>query len=378
VTDPLNPRTFAMADKTVRGHVVWHELLTPDVDAAHDFYSQVFGWKSEPWEHNPSYRMFAASTGPLGGTVAQTEGSANWRHYIEAPDLDATTEQAIGLGATVQVPPANLPNGARYAVLTDPQGATFALIASMNPSEPSDAPKRGEYSWMELATTDAKAAIAFYGELFGWEVSQEHDMGPMGSYYILKFADREFAGAFNKPAEMLGPANWLGYVRVKNVDSVVKAAQKAGATLVNGPMEVPGGDRIAQLLDPHDALFAVHMLASDVKPATEPTEQSSASGELPGKIEVTGARRANSAEKATARARKTPVREARSGSRAKKSTRPAAGTKRKAAKSVGRSSRKAAKVGSRTSRSKAKAAPARKKTAPGPKSRAAAKARKGK
>jgi predicted enzyme related to lactoylglutathione lyase len=367
-----------MAEKTVRGHVVWHELLTPDADASHGFYAKVFGWKSQPWEHNPSYRMFAASTGPLGGAVAHTEGPAHWRHYIEAPDLDATTEQAIGLGATVQTPPETLPNGARYAVLTDPQGATFALIASLNPTEPSGAPKRGEYSWMELASTDVKAAIAFYGELFGWEVSQEHDMGPLGTYYILKFADREFAGAFTKPAEMPGPSNWLGYVRVKNVHSVVEAAQKAGATLVNGPMEVPGGDWIAQLLDPHEALFAVHMLASDVKPAIEPTGQSSASGEPPGKIEVTGALRENSTEKASAGSLKAPARKTRSRPKAKKASKPAAAPRRKASKSVKRSARKAAKVGSRTSRSKAKAAPARKKTAPRPKSRAAAKARKGK
>jgi predicted enzyme related to lactoylglutathione lyase len=263
-------------------------------------------------------------------------------------------------------------------VLSDPQGATFALIASLDPSLPSEAPKRGEYSWMELATTDVKAAITFYGELFGWEVSQEHDMGPLGTYCVLKFADREFAGVYAKPAEMSGASNWLGYVRVKHVDSAVKAAQKAGATLVNGPMEVPGGDWIAQLLDPHGALFAVHMLASDIKPAAEPAAQAGASAELPDRIEVTGSPRQDSHEQPVVRKRRVPARKTRSGVKTKKASRPAAATKRKVSKSVKRSARKAAKVGSRTSRSKAKAVPARKKTAAKPKSRAAAKARKGK
>jgi predicted enzyme related to lactoylglutathione lyase len=372
-----HPRNIAMADQTARGHVVWHELLTPDAGASHGFYAKVLGWKSRPWEHNPSYKMFAAATGPLGGTVTHTEGPAHWRHYIEAPDLDATTEQAVGLGATVQTPPVSLPNGARYAVLADPHGATFALIASLNPTPSSKAPKRGEYSWMELATTDVKAALAFYGELFGWEISQEHDMGPLGIYYILKFADREFAGAYSKPAEMRGPSNWLGYVRVKSVDSAVRVAQKAGATLVNGPMEVPGGDRIAQLLDPHGALFAVHMLASDVKPTVDSDAQSNASAE-PATIEVTGTPREERKEEPAVRARKAPARKTQSRVRPKKKSKPAAVTKRKASKSVKRSARKAARVGSRTSKSKSKAVPARKKAAAKPKSRAAAKARKGK
>src|SRR5262245_45865458 len=60
---------FAMADKSVRGRVVWHELVTPDEDASHAFYADALGWKAQGYEHDASYRMFAAPTGPLGATV---------------------------------------------------------------------------------------------------------------------------------------------------------------------------------------------------------------------------------------------------------------------------------------------------------------------
>src|SRR5262249_51587569 len=89
-----HPREIAMADNTVRGRFVWHELMTPDTSGAHAFYSKAVGWKTQPWEHDPSYQMFAAGSGPLGGSVAQVSGTPHWLHYIGTPDIDATVATA--------------------------------------------------------------------------------------------------------------------------------------------------------------------------------------------------------------------------------------------------------------------------------------------
>jgi predicted enzyme related to lactoylglutathione lyase len=53
---------------------------------------------------------------------------------------------------------------------------------------------------------------------------------------------------------------WLYYVDVVDLDAAVGRATKRGAKLMNGPMEVPGGARIAQLMDPQGAAFALHQL----------------------------------------------------------------------------------------------------------------------
>ena len=212
-------------------------------------------------------------------------------------------------------------------------------------------------------------------------------MGPIGIYYLVSFNGRDFAGAFNKPSDMPGPPGWLGYVRVKNVENTVKAAKKAGGTLINGPMEVPGGDWVAQLLDPQGGMFAVHMLAADVQAADSTSQRAPA--ESPATIEVTGAARSEepAAKPAAAkRAAKKKPRKTESTAKAKSKSAPrpatrsktATRTKKKSAKSLKRSARKAVKVRSQTSKLKAKAAPGRKKTASKPKKRAAAKAKKGK
>mgnify|MGYP001823377870 FL=1 len=63
---------------------------------------------------------------------------------------------------------------------------------------------------------------------------------------------------FTKPAEMQGPPMWLYYISVPSVADAVEKIQQLGGQVLNGPMDVPGGDTIAQCMDPQGAVFALH------------------------------------------------------------------------------------------------------------------------
>ena len=65
-------------------------------------------------------------------------------------------------------------------------------------------------------------------------------------------------GMMNQPAEQPGPPTWLYYISVEDCDAATEKAKSLGAKVLNGPMEVPGGDRVAQLMDPYGAAFALH------------------------------------------------------------------------------------------------------------------------
>jgi uncharacterized protein len=83
----------------------------------------------------------------------------------------------------------------------------------------------------------------------------------MGKYYMFGRDRFTYGGMMKKPAEAPG-TYWLHYVRVADsADAAADRAQKLGAKLMVGPMEVPGGDRIAVLQDPQGAVFAVHSKA---------------------------------------------------------------------------------------------------------------------
>ena len=253
-----------MADSTARGRFVWHELITPNGAGSHEFYSQVAGWRTQAWEHDASYSLFVAPSGPLGAAVERRGAVPQWLPYIGVPDVDAAVATALRLGAAVLTPPTSIPNAGRHAVLADPQGAAFAVHASTMEASPEKPPGTGEFAWHELATTvDPALAFGFYAELFGWDELARHDMGAMGPYLIFGRNGVQQGGVFNKGnMGRPGPGYWVCYVRVANLDDAVAKAKAARGSLLHGPSDVPGGDRIAQLMDPHGAFFALHWSAS--------------------------------------------------------------------------------------------------------------------
>jgi uncharacterized protein len=253
-----------MANATVRGRFVWHDLHTPNRAGSQEFYGKVAGWTVQSWDQDPSYQMFATKGGPLGGAVEDRSGTPQWLAYIGTTDIDAATDAAVRLGGRVQTAPTALPNGGRYAVLVDPQGAAFGIHASAAAPQPETAPKPGEFSWHELATTIApNAAFGFYAALFDWDLVAEHDMGAMGMYLVFGRNGKQLGGMFDKGAQgKPGAAYWLGYVSVTDLEGTVERAKAARGSVLMGPMDVPGGDRIAQLMDPYGAFFALHKPAA--------------------------------------------------------------------------------------------------------------------
>jgi predicted enzyme related to lactoylglutathione lyase len=251
-----------------RGRFVWHELLTTDPKSAGAFFSKIIGWKTQPWDEG-RYTLFVSGKRQDAGLMALPEeakamgGAPSWLTYIGTNNVDETARLATSLGATVKKGPEDIPSVGRYAVLEDPQGAVFGIYKS-NQAPGSDAPPAvGEFSWHELATTDAKAAFDFYRRVFGWEETSAMDMGPTGVYQMFgQSKERPLGGFFNKPKEMPGPPAWLPYIRIPDAKKAAQAIAKGGAKVINGPMEVPGGDWIAQGLDPQGVMFAVHSVAA--------------------------------------------------------------------------------------------------------------------
>lgn len=250
-----------MADQSVRGQFVWHELKTPDSRAAHAFYSKAIGWKSQPWEEDSSYVMFAAQRGPIGATDAGTNGAPpHWLPYIGTGDIAKTLKQAQEKGGAVVKDVDSLSSGSKYAVLKDPFGASFGVYESAEDYGTMTPPQAGEHSWHELMTGDFRAAFDFYSSLFGWQKMDEHDMGELGTYMIWGLNGRQLGGMFN--AMEGAPPSWLSYVRVKDVHQTARKVKSAGGKVINGPMEVPGGDWIVQAVDPQGAMFAAHATAA--------------------------------------------------------------------------------------------------------------------
>lgn len=123
----------------VSGTLCWADLNTPDPQRATEFYSQLFGWKLEAAEKDPSgYLHIRNGEHFIGGIPPAThrnpEAPAHWLAYVLSSDCDATALAAKQMGAKFHLPPMTMEGVGRFAVVSDPQGAVFAIFQAMRPA----------------------------------------------------------------------------------------------------------------------------------------------------------------------------------------------------------------------------------------------------
>jgi predicted enzyme related to lactoylglutathione lyase len=116
--------------KNETGTLCWNELQTRQRDKARDFYIPLFGWTPK---ESPEYLEVHVGEQAVGGMMTMqpmvpAQVPANWLPYFWVDDVDASVQKANGGGAATLVPPMDIPNVGRFAVLSDPQGAVFAVF----------------------------------------------------------------------------------------------------------------------------------------------------------------------------------------------------------------------------------------------------------
>src|ERR1700733_15379150 len=265
---------IVMAQGSIHGRFVWQELMTEDTAKAAGFYSKVVGWQTHPSAADPTYTQFGLGGGHYAGMMkipdeARAAGAKpQWLPYIGVADVEATAAAVERHGGRTKRAATEIPTIGRFAIMSDPQGAAFAIFKpAQEGMTPPATPPIGSFSWLELATSNHEAAFDFYSKLFGWQALHRMDMGPQGTYLIFGSDGVQRGGMYKLQQERSSVPYWLPYASVANADAAATAATGAGGHIVAGPMDVPGGGRIAQMTDPSGALFAVHSAAA-AKPAT--------------------------------------------------------------------------------------------------------------
>ena len=250
---------------SVLGRPLWYELMTTDMKAAESFYRKVVGWSSAPFEASPMpYATFNRSgDAPVAGLMtlpAEVKAPPFWAMYIGVPRIEDAAAHITRLGGGACSEVIDIPTVGRMQMMKDPQGAAFYIYEpEKTERSPEAAPEVGEASWLELMTTDAPAAMAFYNAVFGWQPSETMDMGPMGKYHMFNRPHGMIGGMMNKPPELAHVLpNWQIYFLVPDITSAIERVKANGGTILNGPTEVPGGDWIVNAMDPQGAAFSLH------------------------------------------------------------------------------------------------------------------------
>ena len=105
----------------------WNELMTNDTEAAKKFYTSLLPWTANA---SPEYTEWHLGGRGIGGMIDRIPDGAppSWVPYFQVDDTDKIVEQLKSSGGKVYMPPTDFPHVGRFALVTDPQGATFYVI----------------------------------------------------------------------------------------------------------------------------------------------------------------------------------------------------------------------------------------------------------
>jgi uncharacterized protein len=114
------------------GALAWADTATTDAEGAQAFYSAVLGWRFDQMSEEPPYWVIFNGERSNGGMTVPPPGvPPNWFPYFAVTDVDAAMAAAQEAGGQPFMGPIDVPNG-RFALIQDPQGAAFAVLASDN------------------------------------------------------------------------------------------------------------------------------------------------------------------------------------------------------------------------------------------------------
>ena len=242
---------------------VWYELMTSDAAAAKAFYAKVVGWSMQDMPMpGMTYTLLRIGDTQIGGLMALPKDASDagmkswWVGYVGVDDADTAAANVKRLGGKILLPPTDIPNVGRFAMVADPQGASLNLFKPSQAGQRVVSSDPGHIGWHELHTTDWPKAFEFYKEMFGWDKGDSVDMGPMGTYQLVKIGGTIMGAMFNSPAAQAGRF-WLYYFIVGNIDDAAKRVGDSGGKIMMGPHQVPGGGWIVQAADPQGAAFAL-------------------------------------------------------------------------------------------------------------------------
>jgi predicted enzyme related to lactoylglutathione lyase len=257
------------------GKVVWADLVTPNLAAAEKFYGGLFGWTFQSIRAGDSDYVVAVEAGrPVAGLIEKPISQAErrqsaWLTFIAVRDVDAVKRTALAHKGKVITESATYALRGRQAILADPEGAVFAVLASSSGDSPDYLAAPGEWIWSSLHAKNPELEASFYQSVFGYDVFDAESADGM-EHVILSSDDYARASANSLPDNQgRRHAHWLNFIRVENASDMAAKAISLGGRMLVEPHADRHGGMVAVVADPAGApVGLMEWSESDTK--TEP------------------------------------------------------------------------------------------------------------
>src|SRR5262249_38260180 len=196
------------------------------------------GWKTQDASQpGMAYTLLVAGEVPTAGLMTLPKEACDagarpaWVGYVGVNDVDAYVGRITKAGGKVHVPPTDIPNIGRFAMVAAPQGIVFNLFRPVSDMpQPSAAATPGTVGWHELLANDGEKAFAFYADLFGWTKDEAMDMGAMGRYQLFAAGGAAIGGMMTKLPGVPHPF-WTYYFNVDAIGAALERLKAAGGSV---------------------------------------------------------------------------------------------------------------------------------------------------
>jgi hypothetical protein len=243
------------------GTFCWIEIAVTDQEGGKAFYTSIFGLEAidSPLPNGESYTMLRKDGAAIAGLYKMERPGvpAHWTVYIAVASADETARRAEELGGKIVAPPFDVMEFGRMAVLQDPTGAQFSLWEPRAHKGFGRVRESGSPFWFELTTRDTAAAEKFYEALFGW-TTQTMAQTPHGPYKAFSSGGK-FVGALVGALPAWGDAVplWISCMAVDDCDAAVARAVEGGGRAFEGPTDIPGFGKFANVADREGGRFQI-------------------------------------------------------------------------------------------------------------------------
>ncbi len=257
----------------VHGQPCWVELASQDALAGKQFYSDLFGWKvqdipipdgvysllaleveGERYDVGAAYQMPA--------DMSDQGVPTTWTVYFAVDNVDATVASVISSGGNLVLGPHDVGTAGRMALLSDPEGAQFAIWQAGDQIGATRKDENSSLCWVELASRNGQDAKTFYASALGWE--SRRDAMPDFEYTQWSVEDVPFGGMMEMTEEWGSmPAHWMLYFAVEDCDEAADKATKLGAKVCVPPTNIPDVGRFSVISDPQGGFFSVIALNAE-------------------------------------------------------------------------------------------------------------------
>lgn len=111
--------------------------------------------------------------------------------------------------------------------------------------------------WVDTSQPDPRAAVVFYGGLFGWEFEDAMPPEAPGNYFIARLGGGSVAAVASVGEDAQPVPSWNTYIWVESAEETAVKVLEAGGRIVTDPFDVMDAGRMAVCTDPEGSVFCL-------------------------------------------------------------------------------------------------------------------------